>query len=371
MLVADSDGAYIKTVTNRKRIPGKYGRHALCIRVASRSEKDKELLVEGSPFANHYGQNVWSRASVKLACTSTVQRLIRELNISATPDTVAAWNSGEIELHRVDLAVNFRLDSKQQVDEVLTQLKRQLIATRLQCSIHARYAALCPRNSKQYRIAAYDKGAQLALKSSGDHDNDSFRRLVAECESILRIEVRLLRPELQKLGLTLARDWKPETSRDVFRQYFARLPLHDVSFGPLSSADFDDTAERMRPILALHKFGADWKQIYSERTRTRHRAYFKERGINLDCPNVPGPPISLADVLSTAGIIAKTPQWLIEAGMAPQLKRKQHHQVATVTHPSPAVIPSKLSSERKGTRLTLIRRAPIRADQLDRREPPA
>lgn len=322
VLVSTPEGVQ-QQITNRKPVPGKYGRHALHYRVKSRSPHDHELFVEGSPFANRYGQNVWSSGNVKLACTSTVKHLIRELNINAAPDTIAAWNDGNIELHRVDLAVNFRLESSQQVDEALTLLKHLLVAKRRQCSTHRRYAAYRPKSGTQYQIAAYDKGDQMSLKSSGNHADDLFRNLAKECEGILRIEVRLRRAELHKLKLPLARDWRPETAREVFRKYFARLPLRDVTFGPLSAADFEGIDERRRPAIALHKLGVDWRLIYCARTRTRHKAYFKGRGIDLDCPNLPGPAISLADMLSKPEAIARTPRWLIEAGMAPRRKRKR------------------------------------------------
>lgn len=322
VLVSTPGGAQ-QQITNRKSVAGKYGRHALHYRVKSRSPHDHELFVEGSPFANQYGQNVWSSGSVKLACTSTVRRLVRELNIDAASDKIAAWSEGNIELHRVDLAVNFRLDSSQRVDEALTVLKHILVAKRRQCSTHRRYAAYRPKSGKQYQIAVYDKGDQLSLKSSGDHAGDLFRNLSKECEGILRIEVRLRRAELHKLGLPLARDWQLDTSREVFRKYFARLPLHDVTFGPLSAADFEGIDERRRPAMALHKLGVDWRLIYCARTRARHKAYFKGRGIDLDCPNLPGPAISLAELLSKPDAIAKTPRWLIEAGMAPRRSRKR------------------------------------------------
>ncbi|WP_171913316.1 phage/plasmid replication domain-containing protein [Paraburkholderia xenovorans] len=323
-MVTNSDGEYLQEMTNRKRVPGRHGHHALHYRVKSKPLEDRELFIEGSPFANRYGQNVWSSGNVKLACTSTMRRLVQKLNISATPDTVTAWNEGDIELHRVDLAVNFRLESSHQVDEALTQLKRQLIEKSCQCTAYARYVAMRPRGGKHYSVAIYDKENQMSLKSSGNHAEALFQQLFKECEGILRFEVRLLRPELRKLKLTQARDWEPGTAREVFRKYFTRLPLGDVTFGPLSAADFEGIDERMRPVLALHKLNADWRQVYSERTRTRHKAYFKERGITLDCPSAPSPALSLATVLSGPNAIAKTPPWLIDAGMAPRLKRRKN-----------------------------------------------
>lgn len=322
VILASPHGEFLYKRTNRKAIPGKDGRHPLQVRFKTPpSSEFGELTVEGSPFANRYGQNVWSTASVQNACIPTLRQLVTELKIQASQETIDSWEAGNVSLQRVDLAVNLRLQSEEQVDDVLTQLKRQMVSDHCQYSGHARYVALCPKNSSHYRVAAYAKGSQMRLKTAGDRSCANFQRLVDDCSTLLRIEVRLLYPELKSLNMQFVRNWSPPKARALFRKYCARLPLHKVTFGPLSAADFDGINERMRPVLALHKLGAQWLSTYTPRTRARHKAYFRKRGIDLDCPNQPEAPICLIDVLSKHHAAATTPQWLIEAGMAPARKR--------------------------------------------------
>jgi hypothetical protein len=80
---------------------------------------------------------------------------------------------------------------------------------------------------------------------------------------------------------------------------------------------------RMRPALAHHKLGTDMTLIYCERTRQRHRAFWKEHAIDVNVPNQPTQPIPLIEILSQRGAIVKAPGWLKDAGMAPRTKKSR------------------------------------------------
>jgi hypothetical protein len=320
-IITSAAGEYLHTITNRKEVEGKSPRHKLQVRYKTLTDsKVGELFVEGSPFAFRYGQNVFSSADIREACIPTLRELSQTLQFTANKETRKAWEDGMIELHRVDLAVNFSLESEAQVRQALKQLAHQIAALPCQSSLHVRYAALVPRSAKKYMITAYAKGAQMRLKTAGNHQEDAFERLVEECQTVLRIEVRLLRRELKDLELTFARDWEANTAKRLFAAYLQKLPVHKVTFGPLSVDDLQQIDERMRPVLALHMHGIDWRPIYSPRTRARHKAYFSAQGIDLNAPHQKRPSISLRDLLSRKRAIMDTPRWLISAGMAPRQK---------------------------------------------------
>ncbi|WP_174931657.1 hypothetical protein [Burkholderia lata] len=111
------------------------------------------------------------------------------------------------------------------------------------------------------------------------------------------------------------------TAKAVFRRYFKRLPLEGISFGPLLESDFEDIDDRMRPVLALHMPGADWRLLYADVARARHKAYFRKLGINLDCPHQVEHQMPFVETISRKDAIARTQTWLIEAGMAPKPRR--------------------------------------------------
>lgn len=323
-VIASADGEYLHTITNRKGVEGVSPRHRLQVRYKTKAgSKEGELFVEGSPFAFRYGQNVFSSSDIHEACIPTLREVSQMLKFVASKETRKAWEDGVVELHRVDLAVNFVLESEAQVRQALKQLAHQIAAMPCQSSLHVRYVALAPRHASRYKISAYAKGSQMRLKTAGNHQEEVFERLVDECQTVLRIEVRLLRRELKDLGLTFVRDWEEDTAKRLFEKYFPKLPVHKVTFGPLSADDLKKIGERMRPILALHMNGIDWRPIYSPRSRARHKVHFAAHGIDLDAPHQTKPSISLRDLLSRKRAIMTTPRWLIDAGMAPRKKRKR------------------------------------------------
>lgn len=317
-LIVTPDGEIIQKRSNRKSMLSLDGGSSLQIRHrTSPNLPTGELTIEGSPFSYLYGQSVWTSGDVKKAIIPVAFDICEKLDYSPHVKSLAKWRDGNIELHRVDLAVNFRLESENQTLSAITQIKHLLASQRCQCHLHAHYAAMAPRNSKTYSVIAYAKGPEMRVKKSSISDDPVYQRLVRACEPLLRIEVRLRQSELRKLNLSRVSDWTDGKAQEVFRTYFARLPLEGVSYGPLSKADFEGIDDRMRPVLALHKLNVDWRLFYADVSRARHKAYFRKLGINLDCPNQLGREIPLVEILCRPGAITRTPAWLIDAGMAP------------------------------------------------------
>jgi len=319
-IITSPDGEVLQTRTNRKSMPAVEDGPPLHFRYKSHPDSSTgELFIQGSPYAHIYGQNVWTSDSVRNATIPIIKQICKFLDAPINQTVEKKLTAGQIKLHRIDLAVNFRFDSENQVGSAIMQLKHLLASQRCQSHLHERYVALAPKGSKNYMISAYAKGSQMRVNR--DLNADIRQRLVRACAPLLRIEVRLRSAELRKLGLSYVSDWTRETAKEVFKKYFHRLPLEGISFGPISDEDFENIDDRMRPVLALHKLGVDWRLVYSEATRTRHKAYFRQRGVNLDCPNQLAGDTPLAEVLSRKGAISQTPTWLVEAGMAPKPRR--------------------------------------------------
>jgi hypothetical protein len=323
MMVTSSAGEVRFTRTNRKGIEGRYGRHALNVRFRQLpGALDGELSIEGSPYAYSYGQNVFTFSSVQRACFGTLQSLSRKLKFDVSDDTYEQWQDGEIELDRVDLAVNFRLESEEQVYAAIKQLKRQIIEQDCQSNFHTRWVSWSPRNGKHYNVAAYAKGSQMRVKRAGKVDA-LYDKLVDECACILRVELRLRGEELRKLNLHLAKGWTAARAREVFKTYFSRLPLLEVMSGPLRTSDLDNIPKAARAYYALQSLGVSsdyMRRVCSDRTISRYRTSLRQAGIDPNCPGNPVPALSLAHLLR--GRAMRTPLWLIEASLAPTtLKR--------------------------------------------------
>ncbi|CAH2904730.1 MAG: unnamed protein product [uncultured Paraburkholderia sp.] len=271
------------------------------------------------------GQNVFTSDNLRHGCVATLRKLHEKIGFEAPAESWARWKSGDLALHRVDLAVNYDMGSEHTVRALLKRLAHQMVEKRCHCLIHDCYVSLAPRRGTEYCVTAYAKGSQLRAKRKVLAANQVLLRLVDECAGLLRIEVRLRRPELVKLGLSFVRDWTPGKARTVFCDYAAKFSALDVTSGPLSTTDLGHIPPKLRHIYMLHKLGGDLSAALAPRTLARYRAKFRQIGIDISCPNLESAPRNSSLLLKPVA----TPEWLIDAGMAPPAPDKRSKKAKT------------------------------------------
>lgn len=322
IMVLKPDGEAISLITNRKAIRGGFKRHPLQIRYRKKRNGDSEtgmLSAEGSVFGFKYGQNVFTSGNLRAGCLYALRRINRQIDLNASPETWGKWEAGEILLGRVDLAVNFDLGSESVVRAVADRMAHQLIGKGTASRHHTGSVCLAPRDFKEYSVAAYAKGAEMKLARRKATSDQNYDRLVGECGNLLRVEIRLRKRELARRRLSRVSDWTPEKARSVFREYASKLPMLDVvATGPVSPKELSRLPPKLLDVFVLHKMGADLTAIYAPRTLATYRRRFAELGIDIKCPSLENAPRNA----SLSFRPAKTPRWLIEAGMAPRRKQK-------------------------------------------------
>lgn len=304
--------------TNRRRVPGYKNRHALSVRYGLDSS---ELFVSGSPYAFLAGQNVYTSSDLKKTCVAALRKLKSKIGLRPINEDVSRnWVSGEIDLYRVDISVNFRFDSEEQVLRVLTQLRRQLAETRGSMNKIGTTVYWSPQHGKRYQILAYAKGPQMALADGKDKSvmSEEYERLIDDCSNILRIEVRLRRSELAELNLDKAWKWKKNTAQEVFMRYFKRLKILNVLSGRLDEAELASVPNNLRPVLALLKLGANLDGVYKPRTLGNYRSQFKKLGIDIRTPWRKEKAFPLLTLLQKKRYVASSPDWLKK----PNLKKR-------------------------------------------------
>lgn len=296
--------------TNRRRIPGYKNRHELNVRYGLDSS---ELFVSGSPYAFLAGQNVYTSSDLNKVCVAALRKLKSEIGLKPTSKHEGReWVLGDIDLYRVDIAANFRFASEEEVQEILAQWKRQLLEMRGSMYKVGTTAYWSPQRGKRYQIAAYAKGPQMGLKDGRDKSTESeeYIRLINDCSNILRIEIRLRRSELVELDLDKAWKWKKDTARKVYMRYFKRLQPLNVLSGRLDEAELANVPNKLRPVLALLKFGANLEGVYKPRTLGNYRSQFKKLGIDIRTPWREAKTIRLLTMMKSKRRLAKSPAWL-------------------------------------------------------------
>lgn len=313
--VVRPDGEIVDSYQNRTIVPGEHGTHALNVRSLHSGE---QLYIEGSPYAFLYGQNVFTGADIKKVTSEVLEKILAHFSIQVTHEQRDHWSSGAIRLHRVDLAVNFTLQSEAKCHAVLLQVKRQLIEQYGSMKACGTSVYWTPKNGKEYSIGLYAKGPQMRRQQR--YVGLPHRaKLLDECRRVLRVEIRLRERALAMLNLQTAGDWVARSAQKAFARYMRRLRIFSITSGPLTKKDIDALPNRrLRPVLALHKAGADLSLVYSQSTLRRHQRDFRKRGIDLKVPNqAKGTVLPLTKILSPRRAIKQAPAWMVSAGLAP------------------------------------------------------
>lgn len=325
-MTTNKDAEIIYCATNRMPLAGIDGKHTLYYRY---QPTKKRLTIEGSLGGYLFGQNVFTSWNVHRLCWEVLARAHKELRFRVDDETTARWRAGDIQLERVDLAVNFMLDSSDQVEQILQQAAQQLvIRTSMQKFGTTVYWA--PRGGKAYKIGLYDKGRQMmasararATPKASNRDTStiapqnyrasSLDRLSELCKKVLRMELRLNKAALRDRKLETAATWTRDSTVNVFKRYLQNVPLMNAIVGDIDTFDYSSLKPRQRSVVAIHLSGAPVNKIFAKSTRARHVTMFRKIGLDLKA-KVSGKDAVELDCFFE-GKQKKPPKWLREFGL--------------------------------------------------------
>lgn len=219
------DGQNVGYYQNRIRIPStKKGSHDLHV---STSHNGKKLLIEGCFYGFLHGQNVYTTDNLRSLCMKVAKKvntfLKSHYGLKVYKQIAESIASGDIVLRRVDLAVNYRMDSETHADQILRNIKYQLVSNDSNFHGYGNSVLYSPRDGCDYSICLYAKGAQMRRKKSYVP-----QALKEDCKTILRFEVRLKSKELQKQGMETISNWGKHTPGKLVDFYIPRLKFVDI-----------------------------------------------------------------------------------------------------------------------------------------------
>jgi len=314
------------------------GSYAVCIKGKARQHTIKvrhdlqrnELQIEGSAYGFLYGKNVFTGINLPWITHHLLKKVAEKLSLPETQ--LAQWSADQIVVDRLDLAMNLNLGSDEDANSALVQLGQQFAARQRSMFMQATTLYWNPRLGKDYVIALYAKGPELQAKYDRRKEDDPIlERILSETVGMLRVELRFRRPELHKLCMTRVVDWTRQSMANAFCRYFARMPIWNVTSGPLTADELEGLSPAEKRYLAFHKLGAPMRLLFTERSTQRFRKSFREKHyLDLRCPNRDQRTMRLVDLMSDPDRVVKTPQWLIEAGWAPGQRKRNFGQKPSI-----------------------------------------
>lgn len=315
---SSAQGHYSANLSEKIRVKGRYNLHNAQLRHSARRG---ELLLEGSVAGFLYGQNVFGNSNPCIAGYRYLMQACRKANLAVSDEQRYRWKTGNFELHRLDMAINLKLQNDSEVGDVLQQIARQLIEQHCETWVMYQSVYWSPKKTEEYGIAFYAKGRQLAQRRHGRND-EILQRLEEECAGTLRIELRLKRPALLDLGLNKGTAWNSSVAREILGRYLKRLPLLDVLSGPNLTDKWQEMSMAQKRTIVAASSPIPLDQLYSASAVSKIKTELRKKGIDLNPPYSQKPAIRLTSIINNSKYLLRTPQWLIDANRAPKRRRR-------------------------------------------------
>lgn len=312
--VVNEDGEILDSYQHKVELLGKDNLHSLQIRTKDFGDV---LNIRGAYFAFLFGQNVFTVSKPQLLVKKVFAKVVSECDFKIPEATLKKFYSGDIQLNKIDLAVNYRFESEEKLIEAFTQIKRQLVEMGSTVTAYDKNVKWTPQKDREYSISFYAKGPKM--RRIRKHDMmDWANALYSECSNILRVEIRVRYKGLWKMGLDVLSNWKDGDSERLYQHYFKKLPNIVITSLSLDYKDLSKLPSKLKPVLALHESGVDIARVFKKSTLQRHKRWFKQTGINLSKPNHKLEVKPLKDVISPKNAIKDTPEWMRKVGIFPK-----------------------------------------------------
>lgn len=308
-----ADGEVSHQRSHKIEIPGRYSCYPL---IVTHDEKAQQLQIEGSLYGFQYGQNVFTGTSLH----RRVERAIRAVGdyLGLEKEYVEGALKGPIDLRRIDLAINLRLDDSDAVSRTLRDIHRQISESKTmiwKCKTSVYWS---PNKGREYQFCFYAKGPELQSRRKSDK---VIKKMARQTQDVLRIELRLRRRALVKNGLTAVDAWDSEAGRGVFASYLKNLSSLDVSPALFSRSELKLLRPAQRRFLVLLKSGVPMNMLLSPKSLQRMRKDLRELEGKVDSSASGKKTVSLRGLLLNPATRCKAPKWLREKGRAPQPKK--------------------------------------------------
>jgi II/X family phage/plasmid replication protein len=270
------------------------------------------LLISGNPSKFLQGHNVFGSDDLLALIYDTFLAICHSLGIQPTLPELRRVKEGDYTLINVDINRSFELPTRQ---DVLAWLRAMEFKAKTR---HGRPATkggtlYFGKGTSRWKVKAYSKGEELeAGRKHGLPEGLQQTPISAWADNKLRVEVTLLRKELQDLGIGKARDLTVSLINQLYRQYIGRIEMSEQI--ALSTEDQLSLPTKLQSTYLHWKNGVDLRAILPKTTFYRHRKALLEHGIDIAirketkrCRNNVVPLIRILEAQP-----ASIPQWAFE-----------------------------------------------------------
>jgi II/X family phage/plasmid replication protein len=282
----DKHGVVEWEAVKRHQVQGSFST-GLTVRTATHTpDQCSHVWVEGNPVKFFQGHNLWGTDDLPSLVVATLCEVARRLGIAVSADTLHAWESGQVQLTRVDCTESFHLDNRAQVLAWLRSAEQTAhLSHRGRGQLVKGSTLYFGKQSRRWSLKLYAKGQEIEAKGHGQDAILDLPHARAWADRALRAELTLRSMELKRLTLDTVSAWLPVDG--VPFAVTGKL-LHDklgsmtMTTARAISAELLDTLRpALRVAVQAWEAGSDLRAILPHRTFYKYRSELLPHGIDI------------------------------------------------------------------------------------------
>lgn len=283
-----------------------------------------ELVIDGNPSKFLQGHNIFGSDDLRALVEDTFSTVCKALDLPYCDQVLQVIRSGQYRITKVDINYMFSLGT-------LADVRLWLRAAEFKSKTrHGRPSSkggtlYWGKNSRRWAIKAYSKGEEI--QAGKGHKLPTVLTgtpLTEFAEDKLRLELRLLSKELDKLKLTEAHEWRGDTPYILFNDYVKRIEMSEQI--ALSTKTLNELPNYLRGTYILWKNGENPRDNLSKPTFYKHRKELAKFGIDI---NLAVESVDRSNVVPLIRVLEAKPvgipQWAFEQNLI-------HHSASQVRH---------------------------------------
>lgn len=282
----DQSGVVEWEAVKRHQVKGSFST-GLSVRTATHTpDQCSHVWIEGNPVKFFQGHNLWGTDDLPSLAVATLCEVAQRLGIAVAGDTLHAWESGQVQLTRVDCTESFHLDNRAQVLAWLRAAEQTAhLSHRGRGQLVKGSTLYFGKQSRRWSLKLYAKGQEIEAKGHGQDAILDLPHARAWADRALRAELTLRSMELKRLTLDTVSAWLPVDG--VPFAVTGKL-LHD-KLGSMTMtttrAISAELLESLRPALRVAvqawEAGSDLRAALPHRTFYKYRSELLPHGIDI------------------------------------------------------------------------------------------
>lgn len=277
------------------------------------------LWLNGNPSKFLQGHNVFGSDDLVALLFDVFCILVDKYQLQPTDEEVHRIKTGDYKLVMVDINYPYVLPSRADVLAFIRALEFKAKTRHGKPSMKGG-TLYFGQKSEYWAMKFYCKAEEIQTtrgKLPPELQNKGIEKWV---DNVLRIELRLLSKELQRLQIVKVNELTKERMEALFNNYLRKIEMSEQI--KLTDETMMEMPNKLRSTYTLWVEGHDLRSLLSKPTYYRHRKELKEYGINIDLrpestqkSNV----VPLVRLLEAQP--AKIPSWAFDRGLV-------HHSAA-------------------------------------------